>query len=162
MVVLKTTWRLSHLRSQVGRGRISPLPPTCLWLSAFHPLIISGGLCGGLYGGPCIIRYFPPPRLSHLPALSVTDCLDSAQQLDVFLLLRAEREVGGAGDLGERGPLSQGVQAGRNALRIRYIHGIGRCIRRGPRGSSEPPEPRISFSPPVTPLRSRSTHFSCR
>ena len=35
----------------------------------------------------------------------------------------------------------------RKALRIRHMNkSLWRCIRRGPRGSSEPPEPPISFS----------------
>ena len=33
-------------------------------------------------------------------------------------------ELSGRVDLGETGPLSQGVQAGRQALRIRHVHGM--------------------------------------
>ena len=36
-------------------------------------------------------------------------------------------------DLGETGPLSQGVQAGRTALRIRHIHGV-EVRKKRPRG----------------------------
>ena len=56
--------------------------------------------------------------------------------------------------LGEAHPLSQGVQAGRKALRIRYINGMEMrkkrprvCVGRGRRGSSEPPEPPYMFLP---------------
>jgi hypothetical protein len=38
-----------------------------------------------------------------------------------------------AAGLGETGPLSQGVQAGRNALRIRYINGM-EVHKKRPRG----------------------------
>ena len=48
---------------------------------------------------------------------------------------------------GETGPLSQGVQAGRQALRMRHIHGV-EVRRKRPRGSSEPLEP-LSLSPRV-------------
>jgi hypothetical protein len=39
----------------------------------------------------------------------------------------------GARHLGETGPLSQGVQAGRKALRIRHINGM-EVRKKGPRG----------------------------
>ena len=55
--------------------------------------------------------------------------------------------------LAETRPLSQGVQAGRKALRIRHINGM-EVRKKGPRGfkkeahggSSEPPEPPICCS----------------
>ena len=51
-------------------------------------------------------------------------------------------------DLGERGPLRAGVPKGGKAL---SIHTVRRCGGRGPEGSSDPPGPAISFSPPRTP-----------
>jgi hypothetical protein len=62
--------------------------------------------------------------------------------------------------LGETGPLSQGVQARRKALRIRHRNGMEvrkkmpRGSKRDPGGSSEPPEPPISAVAPQ-PLTSR-------
>jgi hypothetical protein len=52
--------------------------------------------------------------------------------------------------LGETGPLSQGLQAGRKALRTRHINGM-EVRKKRPRGSSEPREPPISFSLLLTP-----------
>jgi hypothetical protein len=46
------------------------------------------------------------------------------------------------------GPLSQGVQAGRKALRICHIRGV-EVRKKRPEGSSEPPEPPICCSPMV-------------
>jgi hypothetical protein len=64
-------------------------------------------------------------------------------QLDVFLTLppsmsppmRAETTAGqlSTADLGETGPLSQGVQVGRKALRIHHIHGM-KVRKKRPRG----------------------------
>ena len=54
--------------------------------------------------------------------------------------------------LGETGPLSQGAQARRKVLRIRYIHGMEvrkkrpRGVKKRLRGSSEPPEPPVCCS----------------
>ena len=59
-----------------------------------------------------------------------------------------------ASDLGETGPFSQGVQAGRKALRIHHTNGMEVCKKRS-RGfkkeaqgvqALEPPEPPIFFS----------------
>ena len=43
-----------------------------------------------------------------------------------------------AADLGETGPLSQGVQAGRKALRIRHINGM-EVRKKRPRGFKKRP-----------------------
>jgi hypothetical protein len=54
--------------------------------------------------------------------------------------------------LGETGPLSQGVQAGRKALRMHHVHGMDvrqkrpRGFKKRPGGSSEPPDP-LSYQP---------------
>jgi hypothetical protein len=63
-------------------------------------------------------------------------------------LLRADRV-----HLGETGPLSQGGQAGttRNRHPEYAIYTVWRCVRRGPGGSSKPPEPPISLSPWCAP-----------
>jgi hypothetical protein len=60
------------------------------------------------------------------------------------------------GDLGDTGPLSQGVQARRTALSIRHINGMEvrkkrpRGFKKRPGGSSEPPGPPICCSLPET------------
>ena len=48
--------------------------------------------------------------------------------------------------LGEARPLSQGARAGRQALKIRDVNGV-EVRKKGPRGSSEPPEPPDLFLP---------------
>jgi hypothetical protein len=58
--------------------------------------------------------------------------------------IRRDRHCGG--HLGETGPLSQEVQAGRKALRILRMNGMEVREKR-PRGSSEPPEPPSLFLP---------------
>jgi hypothetical protein len=60
--------------------------------------------------------------------------------------VRAPAEVERDADLGETGPLSQGVHEGRQALRTLHMHGV-ELHRKRPRGSSDPSEPRICFSP---------------
>ena len=65
-------------------------------------------------------------------------------------------------DLGETGPLSQGVQVGRKAFRICNTNGIEvrkkrpRGSKRGPGGSSEPPEPPYLLLPAPTAGAARS------
>jgi hypothetical protein len=58
-------------------------------------------------------------------------------------------------DLGETGPLSQGVQAGRKALRIHHINGMEVC-KKGPRGFKKKAEG-VQVSP-LSPLSAAPWH----
>ena len=86
----------------------------------------------------------PTGRLSHLGRATVLHQVHAAG-----LLLRRVREAVGTWE--RQNPLSQRVQEGRQAPRKPHIHGM-EVHRKCPGGSSEPPEPRICFSPVGTVL----------
>jgi hypothetical protein len=80
----------------------------------------------------CIIRSFPPVgpdrEVQHLPALG---------QEKKWTRICSTRGPGprrpAARDLGEKGPLSQGIHAGRKVLRIRHVNGM-EVRKKRPRG----------------------------
>jgi hypothetical protein len=91
--------------------------------------------------GPAAVQ--PRCQLDHVAGAAVEQAAVLVGREPLLVLLTQRPH------LGEAGPLSHGVQAGRKALTIRHMNGM-EVRKKRPRGSSEPPEPPVSVSPART------------